>query len=60
MLTIFFIVLSAIASVMALANKISTLAILLYYAECGVELPDDSDLQKYAAKAVKKLFHMPN
>ena len=35
---------------------LGTLAILLYYAECGQELPDQDTIRKYQAKALLKLL----
>ncbi|MDO4326286.1 MAG: hypothetical protein Q4E24_09700 [bacterium] len=30
------------------------LAVLLYYAECGIELPDTKKIREYSMKAAKK------
>lgn len=49
-----------IVTMYALVKKISLLAILLFYAEHGNDLPDDEQLQQYTIKACKKLFHIPN
>lgn len=34
--------------------RLSLMAVLLYYAECGVELPDKATIQKYQMKVVEK------
>ena len=36
--------------------RLSVMAVLLYYAECGQELPDHSTIQKYQTKAALKLL----
>ena len=36
--------------------RLGILAILLYYAECGQELPDQDTIRKYQAKALLKLL----
>ena len=36
--------------------RISFMAVLLYYAECGQEIPDNSTIQKYQTKAALKLL----
>ena len=33
-----------------------SLAILLYYAECGQELPDQDTIRKYQGKTLVKMF----
>lgn len=38
--------------------KISTMAVLLYFAEHGQELPSIQTLQRYQKKIVKKIFHI--
>ncbi len=38
--------------------KLSVLAILLYYADCGIELPDTNTIQKYRLKVAMKFFHI--
>lgn len=51
---------SVVAVLYAVTQKIGLIAILLYYAECGIELPDNNAIQKYTTKAVKKLLHIPS
>lgn len=36
--------------------RLSFMAVLLYYAECGQEIPDNSTIQKYQTKAALKLL----
>lgn len=38
--------------------RLNTLAILLYYGECGIGLPDAETIQKYRTKVVMKSFHI--
>lgn len=38
--------------------KISTMAILLYFAELGQELPDAQMIQKYRKKVIKRMLHI--
>lgn len=38
--------------------KISIMAILLYFAELGYELPDKYMIQKYRDKVLKKMLHV--
>jgi len=38
--------------------KLSVMAILLYFAERGVDIPDVNTIQKYRMIVVKKLFHI--
>ena len=40
--------------------RLGTLAILLYYAECGQELPDQDTIRKYQAKVLLKLLRIKN
>lgn len=48
----------AIALVLAITKwimwRLNFLAVLLYFAECGQELPDASKIQEYSLKAAKK------
>lgn len=60
MWSMFLLAYAVIVTIYALIKKISLLAILLFYAEHGNELPDNEQLQQYAIKACKKLFHIPN
>lgn len=39
-----------------IAYRLSFMAVLLYYAECGQEIPDNSTIQKYQTKAALKLL----
>lgn len=39
-----------------LVYRLSLMGVLLYYAECGQELPDHSTIQKYQTKAAMKLL----
>lgn len=41
-----------------LSYKIGNLTILLYYTECGVELPKSEDIEKYRERVIKKLLHI--
>lgn len=34
--------------------KLCIMAILLYFAECGIELPDAAKIQEYCIKAARK------
>lgn len=36
--------------------RLSLMAVLLYYAECGQELPDHDTIQKYQTKAAMRLL----
>ena len=36
--------------------RVSLLAVLLYFAECGQELPDQETIRKYQAKVIVKLL----
>lgn len=51
-------VLLAIALVWAITKwimwRLNFLAVLLYFAECGLELPDANKIQEYSLKAAKK------
>lgn len=38
--------------------KISFMAVLLYYAECGQELPDVRAIKQYQTKAVEKYLNI--
>ena len=38
--------------------RISVMAILLYFAERGVDIPDAQVIQKYRLIVAKKLFHI--
>lgn len=38
--------------------KMSTMAVLLYFAERGQELPSIQTLRRYQKKIVKKMFHI--
>ena len=50
----------AIALVWAITKwifwRISFLAILLYFAECGMDLPDAKKIQEYQTKVLQKYF----
>lgn len=52
----------AIALVWAIAKwlmwRISFMAVLLYYAECGQELPDTKAIKQYQAKVVEKYLNI--
>lgn len=50
---------AVIITVIAVSNKISALAILLFCAEKNT-LPTNEQIQAYTLKAAKKLFHIPN
>lgn len=38
--------------------RLSTLAVLLYYAELGFELPDAATIQKYRIKVAMRSLHI--
>lgn len=38
--------------------KIGNLTILLYFAECGVGLPDSEAIKKYREKVIKNMLHI--
>jgi len=59
MVTVAILIYAAIITVIAVSNKISVLAILLFCAEKNT-LPTNEQIQKYTLKAAKKLFHIPN
>lgn len=52
----------AIALVWAITKwifwRISFMAVLLYYAECGQELPDTKAIKQYQAKVVEKYLNI--
>ncbi len=60
MTTVLLVIITVYAVLKAVSYKISVSAILLYYSECGVDLPSDEAIQKYTMKAVKKMFHIPS
>ncbi len=55
---IILILLLLIAGLKCVAYKLSTMAILLYFVERGIELPDTQTLQKYREKVMKKMLHI--
>lgn len=59
MMTMILVILLVIVTIKCIANKISTLAMLLYIQDHG-EVPDKEEIKRYAEKAAKKLFHMPS
>lgn len=56
MLTIILILLLLWAVSKWIIYRLSFMAILLYYAECGLELPDHDKIQEYRLKVVNKSF----
>lgn len=46
------------ATIKAIGYKIGNLAVILYYAEQGNELPNNAEIQKYTAKVVKKILKL--
>lgn len=60
MTEVVFIILTVICAYGWFSNKIGMLTILLYYAECGVALPSDIQIEKYREKVIKKLLHIPS
>lgn len=55
MVTAILIITLVIAISKWLIYRLSLMAILLYYAECGQELPNQSTIQQYQMKVLKKL-----
>ena len=53
-------VLLGVALVVAISKwivyRLSFMAVLLYYAECGQEMPDHDTIQKYQTKVALKLL----
>lgn len=56
MLTVILVIALVIAISKWIVYRLSVMAVLLYYAECGQELPDHSTIQKYQTKAALKLL----
>ena len=56
MWTILFIITTVYFGVKLFTGKINLLAILWYFAERGVELPDKEDLHPYYEKVVRKMM----
>ena len=54
MIAILIVFLSVIIAVKAWLWKQNFLAVLLYYAESGYDLPDNVTLEKYRIKVIKK------
>jgi len=55
-LTVILVIALVIAISKWIVYRLSVMAVLLYYAECGQELPDHSTIQKYQTKAALKLL----
>ena len=51
MLTVILVIALVIAISKWIVYRLSVMAVLLYYAECGQEIPDNSTIQKYQTKA---------
>lgn len=60
MIDVLLIFVAVYAALKAFSYKISNLAILLYYSECGADLPSDEAIQKYTMKAFKKMLQIPS
>lgn len=56
MLTAFFVIALLYAVSKWIMWRISFLAVLLYFAECGTELPDARKIQEYQTKVIQKYF----
>lgn len=50
------ILLLLIVAMKMLYYKLCIMAVLLYFAECGLELPNAAKIQEYASRVVKKLL----
>lgn len=48
------ILLLLVAAMKWLYYRLCVMAILLYFAECGIELPDAAKIQEYCIKAARK------
>ena len=60
MLIVILVIALIIAILKWISYKVSTLAILLYYAECGFDLPDLDTIRKYQTKVLLKMFGIKN
>lgn len=60
MVTAILVIILLIAIVKWIMYRLGLLAVLLYYAECGHELPDQETIRKYQAKVILKTFGIKN
>lgn len=59
-MTVVLVILLVVAIIKWLMYRLGLLAVLLYYAECGHELPDQETIRKYQAKVILKTFGIKN
>ncbi|MCM1233496.1 MAG: hypothetical protein NC489_25555 [Ruminococcus flavefaciens] len=48
-----------IVIVKCIANKIASMALLMYLQDHG-NIPNEEEIKAYTSRAVKKFFHMPS